>query len=148
MDIRRSDLPLFNKQEKADNKEGNSRQEAIFGFSDNNTTYSINEGLYGFAYYDPQMEEWYCFGGSFEYLYGMYSGMNMMLNPDETKGVHFSAFFVLDYTTQEPISIIPHAKLTSEQVEHMEGNGGRDVTYRDLIIMGEKTTPPKLEFEI
>jgi hypothetical protein len=156
MDIRRSDMPLFHKPEPKEVSQVElekerlraKRQKAIFGFDDNKTVYPIN-GLYGFAFFDSSTYEWYCISGSFEHLYGIYRGIHFLSNEeDETKGIHYAAFFVLSIN-HEPLCIIPHAKMTAEQISQMEGSDvEHDKTYRDLIMMGEKITPPKLQFEI
>jgi hypothetical protein len=157
MDLRESDMPLFHQPEPKEvsrveldkEKIRTERQEAIFGFDDNKTVYPINNGLYGFAFFDSSTYEWYCISGSFEHLYGIYRGIHLLGNEEnETKGIHYAAFFVLSIN-HEPLCIIPHAKMTAKQTSQMEGSEvEHDKTYRNLIMMGEKITPPKLQFEI
>lgn len=96
--------------------------------------------LYGFSYVSSVTNDWISYVGSFAYLYGIYTGLNMIGNFGDELDYEGYSFFVLDENI-EPINMFSAAIITKEISPHIGGMSNRTVARIDLSFIDGDLPP-------
>ena len=116
-------------RQKKENDKENAFFLKIYGLPYENKVHTIvHDNKYGFAYWTSITQDWLFAQGTFEYLYGLFTGIFNMIGDTEDSPSFYCVFFRLN-DNYEPIEVINSVKYNTETGEM---NDNSRIIMRDL----------------